>query len=45
MNPFEPSSDSRVAAKQMWDLYSACVAQGFTPDQAMAIILEMVANQ
>ena len=44
MSIFEPSADARVAAKQMWDLYSACREQGFTEDQAMNILLAMVSD-
>lgn len=38
MNPFEPSSDARIAAKGLWDHYKALVDQGFTVEQAMEII-------
>lgn len=44
MIPFEPSADSRVAAKQLWDFYSALREVGFDEEQAMSIILELVAS-
>lgn len=44
MGMFEPSADARIAAAQLWGMYMALRSEGFTEEQAMAIILEMVAN-
>lgn len=42
---FEPTSDARSAAAQLWNLYAALVQQGFSEDQAMSILLTTIAAQ
>lgn len=42
---FEPTSDARHAAAQLWNLYVALEQQGFSPDQAMAILLTTIMAQ
>lgn len=36
--PREPSADQRVAAAQMYGMYLALLAEGFTEQQALVII-------
>lgn len=36
---YEPSADARMAAKSLFDFYSALVHEGFTENQALAILL------
>lgn len=36
--PFEPSADSRIAAKSLRQYYVALTHEGFTSEQAMQII-------
>jgi hypothetical protein len=44
-SPIEPSADQRTGAKQLRGMFLALVAEGFTEQQALAIIGQaMVAN-
>lgn len=38
MNPIEPSADMRTAAHAMREMYVALVNEGFTTQEAMAMI-------
>lgn len=38
MNPIEPSADLRAAANQLRQTYIALVSEGFTVQEALAII-------
>lgn len=40
--PVEPNPDQRRQANQIYELYSSYVQAGFTPDQAMTIITEVM---
>ena len=42
MNSFEPDSDSRINAYINFNIYQAHVQAGFTPEQAMQILLIMI---
>lgn len=38
----EASADARQAARGLRDMYDALMAEGFTPDQAVALMAEIV---
>lgn len=38
----EPNADMRAMAALMWQMYTAMIDEGFTEDQAMTIISDML---
>lgn len=44
MNPIEPSAEMRVMAHELREVYLALVAEGFTADEAMQIVAQIVSE-
>jgi hypothetical protein len=44
VNPVEPHADIRSLATNWFQLYTACLQAGFDANQAMLLLLRMVAN-
>lgn len=42
--PTEPSADMREAARQLYALHCAMTEAGFTPEQAMQVVLQAMAG-
>ena len=44
MNPTEPSADLRAMASTLWQTFVALTHEGFSEQQALIIIGQMLAN-
>lgn len=44
MNPIEPSASIRSAARELREIFVALLAEGFTGEEALVIIRQMMAN-
>lgn len=44
MIPTEPNADMRLAARTAWQAYSAFIEQGFTEQQALYLVGEMLTS-
>lgn len=40
----EPNADFRIAARTMFEMFTALVDEGFTEGQALVIVGQMIAN-
>lgn len=43
--PVEPASDIRQAASGLFQMFTAFIAEGFTPDQALTLVARFLAAQ